>query len=86
MYEARGWIYREQCGNQPSAYRDGGTSEESMRPAPAPAFKLPADAALLWALLPDGLGDEHSHDGEGPFSGFELCLQPWMRNSHFYAR
>ena len=43
-----------------NAYRDGGVYNDAMQSAPPCAFTLPADAALFFALMPEGFGEEAS--------------------------
>ena len=74
-------------GNMMScAYRDGGSYEDAGEAVPRCGYSLPADAALFFALLPLGFGEEAS---DGSFThynrGLEIMLEPWMKTPNELA-
>jgi len=63
-----------------SSYRDGGSYDKVEQPAlPCVVPAFPADAALFFALMPEGFGEVAS-DGafEHPFDGIEVLGRPWV--------
>lgn len=65
---------------RPCCYRSGAETLTNARAhAPPCLFQLPADAALFWALMPEGFGEHESCEGLGHFNGLEVDLAPWQR-------
>ena len=80
MGDLRGDIWRAvgRGGRMPSGYRDPGINPDSKKAAERCKFVLPADAALIYALMPAGLGEEAS-DGslKHVYCGLDFLVEPW---------
>lgn len=61
-----------------SNYRDGDASADVKKAVPRCKFTLPADAALIFALMPQGLGEEATDDSDTHvYGGLDFVLEPW---------
>lgn len=91
LWQLRGAIWRKFGGREGthSSYRTYASDSTSAAPAPPCAFRLPADAALFFALFPEGIGELDCSEGwleDRLFAGFEISMEPWALTSAFYAR
>ena len=90
LHEANGEIAREWPPGSGEVvfndYRGGGTTEGASEPVGRCKFRLPAEAALFWALLPGGFGEHSYSDGMSGYAGFELALEPWRKDSSWVLR
>ena len=83
----RRWPPFEGSPIQMNSYRGGGHYSNGAEAVPPCPFDLPVDAALFYALLPEGFGEHSDSDGATNFAGFEVVFEPWLaEGTSYYAR